>query len=250
MTVKKKLSEDQIWTLLMTILPMMLLGNVGRELTDDSVNRVLFGALLGGIGAGFGFAINYLVKEKGRISKILASTAILVISGLTLYFLISKPSDVEILDQEWLRQKIGKVEFDSPNELKLQSSEIPESAQWFYSELKLYTDKGEDRIISFLKTKIRVDTFSLANVFSYQLEGTLSQMKVDLEHVDLEYFKADEEEVSAMFSFNRNGKAVNGYGYMYKYDNSLESIWLMPIKQGFSKEYIEVFDARVIPDYD
>ncbi|QNR23654.1 hypothetical protein [Croceimicrobium hydrocarbonivorans] len=250
MTEKKKLNEDQIWTLVMTILPMMLLGNVGRELTDDSLNRVLFGALLGGIGAGFGFAINYMVKDKGRISKILASIAILVVSGLALYFLISKPSDEEILDQEWLRQKIGKVEFDSPSELKLQSSEIPESAKWFYSELKLYTDEGEDRIVALLKTKIRVDTFSLANAFSYQLEGTLSQMKVDLEHVDLEFFMADEEEVSAMFSFSRNGKAVNGYGYMYKYENSLESIWLMPIKQGFSKEYIEVFDSRIIPDYE
>jgi hypothetical protein len=37
---------------------------------------------------------------------------------------------------------------------------------------------------------------------------------------------------------------------MYKNENTLESIWLMPLERGFSKDYIEEFEAGIFPEYE
>jgi hypothetical protein len=71
-----------------------------------------------------------------------------------------------------------------------------------------------------------------------------------MDEVELEVFDADEEEVSSMFSFKLNGEKVYGYGFMYLNKDRLESIWLMPLKRGFSKDYIEEFDEGIMPDYE
>jgi hypothetical protein len=164
--------------------------------------------------------------------------------------LSSKPTDTEILDEEWTTQKIGMIEFDSPTKLELQTSKIPESVKWFYSEMNLYSDEGTDRITSFMESKILIDTLTIENAYSGALEGMLNKLNVNLDNVELEVFGADEEEVSSMFSFELNGDQVNGYGFMYMNKDKLESIWLMPIKRGFSKDYIEEFEAGIIPDYE
>jgi uncharacterized membrane protein (Fun14 family) len=104
MTEKKKLDENQIWTTVMTVLPVVILMNAGNELTDDGGMRVLYAGVFGGIGGLIGFAANYLTKDKSRLIKILASLSILIICGLTVYFLTSKPTDKEILKQEWETQ--------------------------------------------------------------------------------------------------------------------------------------------------
>jgi hypothetical protein len=250
MTEKKKLDENQIWTMVMTILPVVILMNAGNELTDDSGMRVLYAGVFGGLGGLIGFVSNYLTKEKSRISKIFTTISLIAISGLTIYLLSSKPSDTEILNQEWVTQKIGKIEFDSPTKLTLLNTEIPESAKWFYSEMNLYSDEGSERMTSFLQTKILIDTLSVEDAYSGALEGMLQKMKVNMEDVELKVFGADEEEVSSMFSFNLNSIKIYGYGFMYKNENTLESIWLMPLERGFSKDYIEEFEAGIFPEYE
>ncbi|MCB9325362.1 MAG: hypothetical protein H6571_16610 [Lewinellaceae bacterium] len=250
MTEKKKLDENQIWTTVMTVLPVVILMNAGNELTDDNGMRVLYAGAFGGIGGLIGFVANYLTKDKNRFVKILTSILIVLSCGLTLFFLSSKPTDAEILDKEWTTQKIGMIEFDSPTKLELQTSEIPESVKWFYSEMNLYSDEGADRITSFMESKILIDTLTIENAYSGALEGMLSKLDVNMDNVELEVFGADEEEVSSMFSFELNGKKVNGYGFMYMNKDRLESIWLMPLKRGFSKDYIEEFEAGIIPDYE
>jgi hypothetical protein len=250
MTEKKKLDENQIWTTVMTVLPVVILMNAGNELTDDSGMRVLYAGAFGGIGGLIGFAAYYLTKDKSRLVKILTSVLIVLSCGLTIFFLSSKPTDAEILDKEWATQKIGMIEFDSPTKLELQTSEIPESVKWFYSEMNLYSDEGKDRLTSFMKTKILIDTLTIDNAYSGALEGMLNKLDVDMDNVELEVFGADDEEVSSMFSFELNGEKVNGYGFMYMNKERLESIWLMPLKRGFSKDYIEEFEAGIIPDYE
>lgn len=250
MTEKKKLDENQIWTTVMTVLPVVILMNAGNELTDDSGIRVLYAGVFGVIGGLIGFVANYLTKDKNRLVKILTSILIVLSCGLTLFFLSSKPTDAKILDEEWTTQKIGMIEFDSPTKLELQTSEIPKSVKWFYSELNLYSDEGKDRITSFMETKILIDTLTIENAYSGALEGILNKFDVNMDEVELEVFGAYEEEVSSMFSFELNGKKVNGYGFMYMNKGRLESIWLMPLKRGFSKDYIEEFEAGIIPDYE
>lgn len=250
MTEKKKLDENQIWTMVMTVLPVVILMNAGNELTDDSGMRVLYAGVFGGIGGLIGFVANYLTKDKSRLMKILTSVLIVLSCGLTIFFLESEPTDAEILNKEWTTQKIGLIEFDSPTKVELQSSEIPESVKWFYSEMSLYSDEGKDRLTSFMKTKILIDTLTIDNAYSGALEGMLNKLDVNMDNVELEVFGADEEEVSSMFSFELNGEKVNGYGFMYMNNDRLESIWLMPLKRGFSKDYIEEFEAGIMPSYE
>jgi uncharacterized membrane protein YczE len=176
MTEKKKLGENQIWTMVMTVLPVVILMNGGNELTDDGGMRVLYAAVLGGIGGVIGFAANYLTKDKNRLVKIMTSVLIVLGCGLTLFFLSSKPSDSDILDDEWITQKIGMIEFASPTKLELQTSEIPESVKWFYSEINLYSDGGTDRITSFMESKILIDTLTIENAYSGALEGMLNKL--------------------------------------------------------------------------
>ena len=236
--------------MVMMVLPVVILMNAGSELTDDGGMRVLYAGAFGGIGGLIGFSANYLTKDKNRLVKILTSVLIVLSCGLTIFFLSSKPTGAEILDKEWITQKIGMLEFDSPTKLELQVSEVPESAKWFYSEMNLYSDEGTDRMTSFMKTKILIDTLTIENAYSGALEGMLNKLNVNMDEVELEVFGADEEEVSSMFSFDLNGKKVNGYGFMYLNKDRLESIWLMPLKRGFSKNYIEEFEAGIIPDYE
>jgi hypothetical protein len=115
--------------------------------------------------------------------------------------------------------------------------------------MNLYSDEGSERITSFLQSKILIDTLTIQYAFSVSLEAMLQKMKVDLNDLELKVFLADEEEISTMFSFNLNGAKVNGYGYMYMTENSLESIWLIPLERGFSKDYIEEFEAGITPEY-
>ena len=49
MTDKKKLDEEQMGTMVMTVLPVVMLMNAGNELTDDSGIRVLYAGVFGGI---------------------------------------------------------------------------------------------------------------------------------------------------------------------------------------------------------
>jgi hypothetical protein len=250
MSEKKKLDENQIWTMVMTLLPVAILMNLGNELTDDAGMRVLYAAVLGGIGGLLGFAASFLTKNKSRNIKIFATIALVGVSGASVWFLSSNLTDNDILYEEWITQKIGGIEFDSPTKLALRTWEIPQSVAWIYSEMNLYSDAGDERSTSFLQTRILTDTISIEDVYSISLEGMLQKLNVNLEEVKLDVFGADDEEISAMFSFNLKGKTVYGYGFMYLRGETLESIWLMPLKKGFSREYIEEFEAGIFPDYE
>ena len=250
MNKRNKLDENQLWTMVLTILPVVILMNAGTELTDNAGMRILYAGFFGGLGGLIGFGADFLTKDKNRIIKIFTTISIIAICGLTIYLLSSRPSDSEILKQEWVTQKIGKIEFESPTKLKLLTNEIPESVKWLYSEINLYADGGVERVTFFLQTKIQKDTFSIENAFSSSLEGMLKKINIDIKNLELEVFYADEKEVSSLFSFDLNGEKVNGYGFMYMNENFLESIWLMALKRGFSKEYIEKFEAGIFPDYE
>jgi hypothetical protein len=250
MSEKKKLDEKQIWSMLMSIMPVVILMNAGKELTEDSGMQILYSGVFGGIGGLIGFSADFLTKDRNRLIKIFSFISLIFICGLTIYLLSSKQTDAEILEQQWITQKIGKIEFDAPTKLNLIKSDVPDSVKWFYSEMKIYSDEKKDRITTFTQTKILIDTLSIENAYASSLDAMLRKLNVSLEKTELEVFLSDEEEVSAMFTFNLNGEMVSGFGFMYLKGEILESIWLIPLKRGFSKEYIEVFKDGIYPDYE
>jgi hypothetical protein len=244
----KKLEEKQIWQIIMTVIPVVMLANLGKELTSDSGMRIMYSGLFGGIGGLIGFVTKYLTEDKSRITKILASVGIIMISGTAVYLVTSKKTDEEIIHQKWIPQKIGLINFDTPEKLELQSDKIPESVKDYYDELNIYTDNNDDRITTVMSSKIKVDTMPIEHSFSNALTGMLTKLQFDLNKFEFESIETDGQEISSRFSVEINGEKAYGYGYMFKKDKNLESAWLIPIKRGFSKEYIEEFEAGIISE--
>lgn len=84
MTDKNKLDENQIWTLVMIVLPCIILMNAGKELTNESGMQILYSGVFGGLGASLGLLANYLTKNKSRSIKILATILIITLCVLIL----------------------------------------------------------------------------------------------------------------------------------------------------------------------
>lgn len=250
MTKKKKLDENQIWALIMVIIPVVILMNAGAELTEHSGLRTVYSGVFGGLGGLIGFLGYFLTRNKDRLVKILTTIIIIAISGFTVYFLSLKSADSEILNQEWIAQKIGIIEFDSPTKLELDTSEIRDSIQMFYDEFILYSDHNKERKTYFLQTKNFDITHPLNMVFMKDLVVLLKPLEVSISEINLESFEGDENECSSMFSFMLKKERVRGYGFMYRNEETLESIWLIPVKRGFSRKYIEEFAIGIFPEYE
>lgn len=250
MTVKKKIDENELWKMIMMILPIVILMNAGDEISNDATTRVLYGGLFGAIGAIMGLFANYITKDNNRIVKILTTVGLLLMSGFIIFLLSSYsiPTDSELIERDWITQKIGGIEFDSPTKLELVSDEIPENAKWFYDEMKLYSDSNKDRLTVFYQLKIKLDTFKIEDGFYGTLEGFMEKMEVEADDLDFEIFESDEGILSAQFSFLLDQVHVNGYGFTYLKGKNLESIWLIPIERGFSEAFIDKFDLGIYPD--
>jgi uncharacterized membrane protein YeaQ/YmgE (transglycosylase-associated protein family) len=241
--------EDQIWQGIFLTIPTVFAFNLANVIASDDQTSILYAMLFGGIGAMVGYGLFYFLKNKSKQIKILSLVGSIIAGFLSVFLLSAKPSDEEILKRKWITQTIGEVQFDNPQELILTSSEIPESVKWYYKSLKTYSDSNTDRITIFLDSKIATDTILIIDSYSNYLEGMLQKQGVNRETVKMEPLTSDKEEISAKFTFELNGKEVKGYGYMFKKGEILESIWLMPIKEGFSNEYIEEFEAGIFPNY-
>lgn len=247
---KNKEREEQIWLSVMLMVPVIVGGSIGGEVTSNSGLSMLYAGLYGGLGGAIGYGAYFFCKNKGFLAKLTAAVALIAVSGIALFLLISVPSDEEFIDQEWVLQRIGTIEFETPVELQLDSDEVPEQVKFFYEELKIYSDGDNERITSFIQAKTTTDTMAIERSFSGGLEGMLGKMNVDLDGVEIEFLVADEEEISAIFDFDLNGKRMKGFGFMFKKGKVLDALWLLPLKRSFSEEYIENFELGILPDYE
>jgi len=245
---KNKFNENQIWQSVMTVIPFVFLMLLGNDFIESNM-RVLISGLLAGVGGMLGFIAYYFTKDKSRKIKIFTSIILLLGCFIPLYFLSSNPSDADLLKQNWITQKIGNIEFDSPYKLKLQSEKIPESVEWFYEELKLFSDTQNGRSISFVQSKIKNDTLNVEDVFSMSLEGMLSKLHINMENVEMNIYEMDYEEISTRFSFKLNNQIVHGYAYVFMKENYVENLWLLPVNRGFSIDFIDEFEAGIFHDY-
>lgn len=245
--MKKQFDESQTWMISMIIIPVLVLTNIGEELTSDAGVQILYSGIFGALGGVIGFATHYLTKEKSRVYKVIGTLVVYGLSITAFALTASSPTDEEIMEEEWLTQTIGKVEFETPKKLELQNFELPDSVKWFYNKLNLYSDGEKERATMFLKANMTTDTISIENAYSSILEGMLNKMNINFETFDMDIFDSYDDEIYASFSFELKDEIVNGYGYLRIQGPSVESIWLMPIERGFSEEYIEYFDLGIYP---
>lgn len=253
MTGKKQFDAEQIWFGMMVLMPMVVLTRLAGEVTDSGGLEMLYSGLFGGIGGGMGALAYYLSKGKGTAIKLIATTVLIAVVGLVFYLIITQwktdvsSTDEVLLEQEWITQRIGHIEFETPIKLVLESEEIPEEAFPFIKELNTYSDNNPERSTLFIQSILKQDTQQIETNFFGSLNGMLGAIGVDMSEVKLRVLWADEQDLSVAFKFERNNDSLGGYGYMLKRGFILESVWLMPAEKGFSDEYVDAFEFRIMP---
>jgi len=242
-----KLNSEQIWMIVFIVLPTTLIANLGSEFAPETQMSVLYSGLFGGLGGLFGFLLHSLTKNKTAVIKSITLVLTVVILGFTIRTITAKPTDEQLISTDWTQQQIGSISFESPTKLNLTTSSIPEGTEQFYNSLEVYTDGNNDRLTSFINATILLDTLDLANSFGESLEGMLNNIGItEVELLDNHYM--DTEEVASKFKFRINDEEVIGFGYMRNVGRTLQSIWLLPIKQGFSLEYIDKFENSIVTE--
>jgi len=242
---EKESNKDQIWLTVFTVLPAVLLGNLGGDLSKTiGVNNILSSAILGGSGAMVGFGLNQLMKDRSTQLKVVVLLVFFVTIGVAARILLSDKTDEQLISEDWIIQKIGTISFESPTKLSLQTSKVPDGTELFYSSLEIFTDNNEERLTTFINAQILVDTLDLASSFGGSLEAMVTNIGVtEVELLDDHYM--DSEKVIAKFTFQLNNVDVIGFGYMRLEGRILQSLWLMPIRKGYSLDYLDKFERGI-----
>ncbi len=246
--MKKKYSSNDIWMILMAIIPGMLLGFGMAELQADNFSGMIYKALFWGLGTMVGITGYFFTKDKSVGIKVFTLVGLIGLSSIPFFF-ERQLTDDEILQQDWITQTIGDIEFDTPSKLPLVIDEVPKGLTAMYDVFESYNDGGKDRFTVGMKTVVKTDSVPIKHSFDASLIGMLKNIKVKLVELSIDTLAYEASEITIMISFPLKGRSMHGYGYMCKNGNSLTSLWLMPRTRSFSKSYIEEFDAGIFPNF-
>lgn len=249
MSEQIKEREKQIWTVVFIAIPVAILFGFKSAFMEDTEISFLYAGVFGLLGSIVGIAIDFSTRNKARWVKITAAHILFIAGILLLWFYKPASSDEELLKRDWQSQRIGKIEFDLPYKLSLQSDEVPLELQGVYQNLAVYTDAKSDRISSFMQMTLQSDSLAIDKAFYGALDGMLQKMGQKLENTKRKIYHADEEEIALRFAYAADGDSLYGYGFMYHYGYQLESLWLIPQERGFSKDFIESVHWGIIVDY-
>lgn len=236
-------------------LPLIFFPRLAPDLTDSAGTQILYAGILGGIGGGVGAIFYAITKKKGLIPRLLGLLGIIAIIAVTLYAMsVSDKNkaiavqDATLLEQEWITQQIGHIEFDAPERLVEQSGDFGQEYSSHYEKVTYYGDGNADRATLFIETVLKQDTHSIDNLFFGSLNGILEKSKVEPSDVKLKVIYADTEELSVAFKYKKGIDSLGGFGYMFLNGTAMESLWLIPKEKGFSDEYVEEFEFGIFPD--
>ncbi|SFT39440.1 hypothetical protein SAMN05216474_0313 [Lishizhenia tianjinensis] len=244
-----KKQSKEIWLMSFILLPVVIAQVIGNDFGNSTMETFAWQVLFSFVGTLLGFGTHQWVKKKSTSTKVGALIGMLTIILIPLLAFTPSLSDEELLEQDWLEQKIGQFEFESPTQLTLYSSVVPAGLENLYTELNMYTDNEDSRTISVIQSKVKTDTLLVEDAFLGSLEGMLTRMVVDLETLTLYDLFMDEEEISTSYSYVSKGDTLRGFGLMFKYPGALESIWLLPQTRTFSNEFIATFSDLIDINY-
>jgi hypothetical protein len=69
--------KERIWTALFLVTPVVMFSTIGENYTDNSINKILFAGVFGGLGGILGWGLFSFVKGKTTIIKVFSLTALL-----------------------------------------------------------------------------------------------------------------------------------------------------------------------------
>lgn len=234
------------WETAFVVGPVVSLYFLARELFPESL---VYGALGAMVGTGLGLGASFLVRNQSKLVKTLAAVGLIVgILGITA-LIAPTATDAQLIEQEWVEQSIGLLEFETPIPLEQISIDIPDSISSFVNKMNAYSDNQEGRMTYLVDYEFKTDTLSLEKGFAGALQFMMDRHGDNAQNLQFEDSYQDEEEIFGTISFELDGKPVKGYGHAVKDSNAFTTIWLFPITRGFSEDYVDWFSDSVFPIY-
>lgn len=252
MTNKSEDPQQTIpWDLIFILCPTILLSLLAKELFARELftESLIYSALGATVGGGLGFGASFLVKNQSTLVKTL--TAVGLIAGILGITALIAPTatDAQLIEQEWVEQSIGLLEFETPIPLEQISIDIPDSISSFVNNMNAYSDNQEGRMTYLVDYEFKTDTLPLDMGFAGALQFMMDRHGNNAQNLQFEDSYQDEEEIFGTISFELDGKPVKGYGHAAKDSNAFTIIWLFPITRGFSQEYVDWFGDSVFLTY-
>ncbi len=239
------------WDLIFILCPTILLSLLAKELFARELftGSLIYSALGAIVGGGIGLGASFLVKNQSNLVKTLAAVGL--IAGILGIAVLIAPTatDAQLIEQEWVEQSIGLLEFETPIPLEQISIDIPDSISSFVNKMNAYSDNQEGRVTYLVDYEFKTDTLSLEKGFAGALQFMMDRHADNAQNLQVEDSYQDEEEIFGTIAFELDGKPVKGYGHAVKDSNAFTIIWLFPITRGFSEEYIDWFADSVFPAY-
>lgn len=234
------------WDLIIILCPTILLSLLAGELFTESLIYSALGAM---VGTGLGLGTSFLVKNQSTLVKTLAAVGLIAgILGITA-LIAPTATDAQLIEQEWVEQSIGLLEFETPVPLEQISIDIPDSISSFVNKMDAYSDNQEGRMTYLVDYEFNTDTLSLEKGFTGALQFMMNGHGDNAQNLQFEDSYQDEEEILGTIAFELDGKPVTGYAHAAKDSNAFTIILLIPITRGFSEEYIDWFSDSVFPAY-
>lgn len=233
------------WETAFVVGPVVSLYFLARELFPESL---VYGALGAMVGTGLGLGASFLVRNQSKLVKTLAAVGLIAgILGITA-LIAPTATDAQLIEQEWVEQSIGLIEFETPIPLEQISIDIPDSISSFVNKMDAYSDNQEGRMTYLVDYEFKTDTLSLEKGFAGALQFMMDQHGDNAQNLQFDSYQ-DEEEIFGTISFELDGKPVTGYAHAAKDSNAFTIILLIPITRGFSEEYVDWFSDSVFPIY-
>lgn len=226
--------------------PAVALFFLTGDLFPESLAYPALGAMAG---VGLGKGASFLVRNQSKLVKTL--TAVGLIAGILGITALIAPTatDAQLIEQEWVEQSIGLIEFETPAPLEQISIDIPDSISSIVNKMNAYSDSQEGRMTYLVDYEFKTDTLSLEKGFAGALQFMMNRHGDNAQGLQVEDSYQDEEEIFGTIAFELDGKPVTGYCHAVKDSNAFTIILLIPITRGFSEEYVDWFADSVFPAY-
>tara|TARA_B100000809_G_C14915322_1_gene451399 strand:+ start:77 stop:775 length:699 start_codon:yes stop_codon:yes gene_type:complete len=227
-----KFNENQLWMTLMVFTPIM-----SFVIPELSTIIGLLGSVIGGV---VGFLLYNSNKSKSRLIKSLVLVVIMCVCMLVICFFREDKNNINQSSNGWNSYILETVRFKSPSPLiKTTNTAFNDS---IFEKMVLYTDENEDKATFCLIGNLKTDSINLKTLYSLILEQLLEK---DSSLFVSNFTYQDEEELSVVFTCNREGYNFMGYSAIFKKENSIRSVWLIPINESFTENYIATFDDNI-----
>lgn len=240
-------TPNQRWMVFLIAVPSLFTSLILRAQFEGDPLQILYSGLGLIIGSGIGLGIYALVRERGKKVK-LATIGIEVVLGISAILLFVEKEDSvtpNYIGYDWELQKFEEIEFYRPAQLDFEEKVSTANGK---EEYQIYSSNGGTNLIVYVGTAVdsthKDDLPQLYNEV-FEMISNRYQLSYDSLSTTNEWSIDYDEVISKLLHFNTNGEVHLGLGYINQGESHYESVWLLPLEEGFSMEFISEFEAGI-----